>query len=129
MGGGTISRTPFASGLLLLATLMVTGSPPFGLFWSELAILRAGFAGPHLAVVAVFLAALVILFCGFFYQMGRLTLGESPASGQRTVLPERLDLAMGTTVLAAIVAVVSAFYLPEPLLAMIRAALRVVEGA
>ena len=75
IGGGTLSRTPVASGLLLLATLMVTGSPPFGLFWSEMTILKAGFFGPHLAVVAVFLAALVVLFCGFFYQVGRLTLG------------------------------------------------------
>jgi hydrogenase-4 component F len=129
MGSGTLGRTPVASGLLLLATLMVTGSPPFGLFWSEMAILRAGFAGPHLFVVAVFLAALVVLFCGFFYQMGRLTLGQDATPAARTVLPERLDLAMGTTLVAAILAVVSAFYLPQPLLAIIRAAVRVVEGA
>ena len=75
IGGGTLSRTPVASGLLLLATLMVTGSPPFGLFWSEMTILKAGFFGPHLAVVAVFLAALVVLFCGFFYQVGEADAG------------------------------------------------------
>ena len=55
--------------------VMITGSPPFGLFFSEMTILRAGFFGPHLAVIAVFLAALVVLFCGFFYQVGRLVLG------------------------------------------------------
>ena len=118
-----------ASGLLLLATLMVTGSPPFGLFWSEMTILKAGFFGPHLAVVAVFLAALVVLFCGFFYQVGRLTLGPDTRPPDRPVLPERLDLALGTTLVAAIVAVVSAFYLPAPLVALVRAAVRVVEGA
>jgi hydrogenase-4 component F len=128
IGGGTLGRTPVASGLLLLGTLMVTGSPPFGLFWSEMTILRGGFLGPHLAVVAVFLAALVVLACGFFYQVGRVTLGPDPAPGGRPVLPERLDLAMGTTLVAAGVAVVSAFYLPEPLVALVRAALRVVEG-
>ncbi|HSD67857.1 MAG TPA: proton-conducting transporter membrane subunit, partial [Vicinamibacteria bacterium] len=152
IGGGTLSRTPVASGLLLLGTLMVTGSPPFGLFWSEMTILKAGFFGPHLAVVAVFLAALVVLFCGFFYQVGRLVLGEGPgllrgegswASAQdkpgltpaadgrpldHPVLPERLDLALGTTVIAAAIAVISAFYLPAPLVALVRAAVRVVEG-
>ncbi len=128
IGGGTLGRTPVASGLLLLGTLMVTGSPPFGLFWSEMTILRGGFLGPHVAVVSVFLGALVVLFCGFFYQVGRVTLGPETAPGDRPVLPERLDLAMGTTLVAAVVAVVSAFYLPEPLMTLVRAALRVVEG-
>ena len=36
---------------------------------------------------------------------------------------------MGTTLVAAILAVVSAFYLPAPLVALVRAAVRVVEGA
>jgi hydrogenase-4 component F len=135
IGGGTLVRSPVASGLLLLATLMVTGSPPFGLFFSEMTILKAGFFGPHPALTAVFLAALVVLFCGFFYQVGRLVLGEGPGlvlgegpGPDRAVLPERLDLAMGTTLLAAVVAVASAFYLPGPLVALIREALRVVEA-
>jgi hydrogenase-4 component F len=128
IGAGTLGRTPLASGLLLLATLMVTGSPPFGPFWSEMAILRAGFASPYPAAVAVFLAALLVLFCGFFFQVGRLTLGEGSRPGERPVLPERLDLAMGTTLVAAAVAVLSAFALPESLLALVHAAVRVVEG-
>jgi hydrogenase-4 component F len=133
IGGGALGRTPVTSSLLVLAALMVTGSPPFGLFWSEITILRAGFLGPHVLAIAVFLAALVVLFCGFFYQVGRLVLGEGPGpvagEGRGPVLPERLDLALGTTVVAAVLAVVSAFYLPAPLVELIRAAVRVVEGA
>lgn len=128
IGAGALGRTPVASGSLLLATLMATGSPPFGLFWSEMTILRAGFLGPHVAVVTVFLAALVVLFCGFFFQVGRVTLGPDARPTGRPVLPERLDLAMSATLVAAVVAVVSAFYLPGPLLALVRAAVRVVEG-
>jgi hydrogenase-4 component F len=126
IGKGSLARTPIATGLLLLATLMVTGSPPFGLFFSEMTILQAGFLGPHGLLVAVFLAGLVVLFCGFVYQVGRLALGPDGSAG-RSVLPERLDLALGTTLLAAAVAAVSAFYLPEPLMALIQAAVRVVE--
>ena len=67
----------------------------------------------------------------------RLLLPGGPAhAGRRTrgrptdrVLPERLDLALGTTLVAAVLAVVSAFYLPAPLVALVRAAVRVVEGA
>jgi hypothetical protein len=36
---------------------------------------------------------------------------------------------MGTTVVAAVLAVISAFYLPSPLVALVRAAVRVVGGA
>jgi hydrogenase-4 component F len=129
IGTGTFSRTPMASALLVLAALMITGSPPFGLFFSEMTILRAGFLGSHVTATSIFLAALVVLFCGFAFQVGRLVLGppRDPAD-RRVPLPERFDLAMGTAMAAAIVAIVSAFYLPGPLMALIRAATRVVWG-
>jgi hypothetical protein len=43
-------------------------------------------------------------------------------------LRERVDLGMATLIAAAIIATVSTFYLPEPLLALIRAATAVVSG-
>jgi hydrogenase-4 component F len=130
IGSGTLARTPVASALFVLAALIITGSPPFGLFFSELIILRAGFLGPHTAASSVFLACLVLLFCGFFYQVGRLVLGKQPAYAARPAPdPERLDVGALTTLAAAGVAVVSAFYLPQRLLDLIRAAVRVVEAA
>lgn len=128
IGGGTISRTPIASGLFILGALMVTGSPPFGLFFSEMTILVAGFAGPHVTVTSVFLGALVLLFCGFLYQVGRVTLGPPREGGAPMPDAERLDIGMGTTVVAAALAVGSAFYLPGPLLALVQAATLVVWG-
>jgi hydrogenase-4 component F len=129
IGNGTLTRAPIASGLFVLAAVMITGSPPFGLFFSEMTILRAGFLGSHVRVTAVFLVALVVLFCGFAYQVGRFVLGppRDPAD-RRKPLPERFDLATGTAIVAAALAVVSAFYLPAPLMALIRAATQVVWG-
>jgi hydrogenase-4 component F len=130
IGQGTLGRAPIASTLLLLAALFVTGSPPFSLFFSEMLILRAGFLGSHPIATAVFLAALVILFCGFAYQIGRLVLGEQPAAADR-VLPvdrETLDWGVAVTLVAALIAVVSTFYLPGPLMRLIRAAVSVVAG-
>ena len=77
----------------------------------------------------IFLAALVVLFCGFAYQVGHIVLGppRDPAD-RRKPLPERFDLGMATTIVAAIAAAVSAFYLPGPLIALIRAATEVVRG-
>jgi hydrogenase-4 component F len=128
IGPGTLGRTPVASALFLLAAVIMTGSPPFGLFFSEMTILKAGFAGPHTAATSLFLGCLVLLFCGFFYQVGRLVLGEQPAPGARVPDAERFDAGSATTVLAATLAVVSAFYLPQGLLDLIHAAVRVVEG-
>ena len=129
LGGGTFTRAPIASSLFVLAAVIITGSPPFGLFFSEMTILRAGFLGSHVTATSILLAALVVLFCGFAYQVGRLVLGppRDPAD-RRHPLPERLDVATATAIVAAIVAVVSAFYLPAPLMALIREATVVVGG-
>ena len=128
IGPGTLGRTPVASALFLLAVVILTGSPPFGIFFSEMVILKAGFAGPNTAVTGVFLACLVLLFCGFFYQIGRLVLGEQPEAPAKVPDPERFDAGTATAILAAVVAVVSAFYLPPGLLALIHAAVGVLEG-
>jgi len=70
-----------------------------------------------------------VLFCGFAFQVGRLVLGppRDPAD-RRVPLPERFDLGTRTAIFAAAVAVVSAFYLPAPLLALVRGATVVVWG-
>ena len=129
LGNGTLSRAPIASTLLILAAVMITGSPPFGLFFSEMTILAAGFAGPHVKLTSVFLAALIVLFCGFAYQAGRLVAGPPRDPAERRVpQPERFDVATCTAIAAAILAVVSAFYLPAPLLALIHAAAEVAGG-
>jgi hydrogenase-4 component F len=129
IGVGTITRAPITSVLLMIAALMITGSPPFALFFSEMTILKAGFLSVHPTVTSVFLAALVVLFCGIMYQIGHVVLGppRDPAD-RRVPLRERVDLGMGTLIAAAIIATASTFYLPEPLLALIRAATAVVSG-
>jgi hypothetical protein len=92
-------------------------------------ILGAGFAGVHVTATSVLLGALIVLFCGFAYQVGQIVLGPPrDPSDRRVPLPERFDLATVTTVVAAAIAVVSAFYLPPPLMALIRAATQVVRG-
>ena len=124
---GTLGRAPVASALFLLAVVIITGSPPFGIFFSEMIILKAGFAGPHVLATSVFLGCLVLLFCGFFYQVGRLVLGGQPAAQWPVPDPEQLDVGGAVTVLAAVLAVGSAFYLPQGLLDLIHAAARLVE--
>jgi len=106
--------------------VIITVAPPGVLFFSEMIILRAGFAGTHVIATSVFLAALVALFCGIAFQIGRVVAGPPPAPGTTAPDPERFDVALATASVAAVLAVVSAFYLPGPLVALIRAATAVV---
>lgn len=127
IGNGTFTRAPVASALFVIAALMITGSPPFGLFFSEMTIFRAGFFGSHTVATSIFLAALIVLFCGFSYQVGRLVLGPARDPADRRVpQPERFDLGMATATVAAALAMVSAFYLPPALMSLVRAAADVV---
>jgi len=128
IGPGTLGRAPISSSLLLLAAMFITGSPPFSLFFSEMLILRAGFLGPNVVATSVFLAALVVIFCGFAYQIGRLLLGPQPAGAAQAVEPETLDFSLGTTLVTAAIAVITPVYLPAPLLALIHAAASLVSG-
>jgi hydrogenase-4 component F len=130
IGTGTLTRAPIASVLFVLAGAIITGSPPFGMFFSELTIVRAGFLGPHVTATSIFLGALIVLFCGFAFQAGRLVLGprRDPAD-RRVPQPERFDVGTATAIVAAVIAVGSAFYLPPSLMALIRAATGVVWGA
>lgn len=56
---------PFAGALWLAGALAITGAPPFGLFLSELTVLRAGLTPAHSWAVAVMLILLVVIFAGF----------------------------------------------------------------
>jgi len=130
IGTGTFTRAPIASALFVLAALMLTGTPPFGLFFSEMIIVRAGLSGLHATATAIFLAALVVLFCGFALQVGRVVLGPGRDRAERRLpAPERLDLGTAATIGVATVAVIAGLYLPSSLLSLIHAAATVVWGA
>ena len=68
--------------MFLLATLAVTGTPPFGLFQSEFTILRAGFASQHVGLSILFVTLLVAIFAGFFYHISQFVLGPPNGSPQ-----------------------------------------------
>ena len=55
-------------------------------------------------------------------------LGAQPPPQRQAPDPERFDAGNAVTLAAAVLAVVSAFYLPQGLLDLIHAAVQVVEG-
>ena len=71
---------PVTGGALLIGSLAVLGSPPFGLFLSELTIVRAGFAhaSPVLPLLLL-LGLLAVAFIAFARTTTGMVNGEAPA--------------------------------------------------
>lgn len=73
---GLLGGLPLTGAVLLLATLAILGSPPFGLFLSELTIVRAGFDLSHPALPALLLALLAVAFVGLARSTTGMVTGE-----------------------------------------------------
>jgi hydrogenase-4 component F len=72
-----LTAMPVAGVLWLLGALAITGAPPFGLFLSELTIMRAGLAGPNAWAVFVMLILLVVIFAGFLNHFRAMYFSET----------------------------------------------------
>jgi hydrogenase-4 component F len=121
---GLVHSLPVSAPVFLLATLAVTGTPPFSLFQSEFTILRAGFAASHTGAAILLVVFLVAIFCGFFYHIAQLVLG--PANGRARGEDTRWK---SYPVLGlSLVVVVLGFWLPDPLFALVEGAARILEA-
>ncbi|HNY42477.1 MAG TPA: hypothetical protein PKJ41_18900, partial [Bryobacteraceae bacterium] len=107
--------------MFLLATLAVTGSPPFSLFQSEFTILRAGFAAQHSGLAILFVALLVAIFAGFFYHVAQLVFGPPGDSPRGESCRWKTYPVIGLSA----VTVVLGFWLPAPLYSLVEGAARI----
>jgi len=80
-----LNAMPIAGALWVAGAVAITGAPPFGLFLSELTILRAGLAGPNEWAVFVMLILLVVIFVGFLNHFRSMYFGENPAAAATAV--------------------------------------------
>jgi hydrogenase-4 component F len=75
---GVLNDLPHSGVLWMAGLFAITGTPPFGLFLSELTIIRTALDSGHFLVAIVLLAALGIIFIG----MASLILGMAYGSGK-----------------------------------------------
>jgi hydrogenase-4 component F len=122
--GGVIRLMPLTGTVFLMAILAIIGMPPFSLFQSEFIILRAAFAGGHYVPAALFVLFGTGIFAGALLHVGGLVLGPAPEGEEAHWHPWR-DTSV--VALACILAVIG-FWLPAPLLELIRGAAKVVVG-
>jgi hydrogenase-4 component F len=123
--GGIIRTMPVTGTVFLMATLAIIGTPPFSLFQSEFLIVRAAFGGGFYLPTALFVLFGTGIFAGALMHVGGLVLGPGNGEFAPAALRPWRDTSMLT--LAAILVVI-AFWLPAPLLELIRGAARVVTG-
>jgi hydrogenase-4 component F len=122
--GGVIRIMPVTGTVFLMAMLAIIGMPPFSLFQSEFLIVRAAFGTGHYVATVLFILFGTGIFAGALIHVGGLVLGSGDAQPVAALHPWR-DYSMLT--MAAILVII-AFWLPAPLLELIRGAARVVTG-
>jgi hydrogenase-4 component F len=79
---GLLAAAPVTGGALLLGSFAVLGSPPFGVFLSELTIVRAGFATSSPVFPLLLLALLAIAFVAFARTTTGMVTGRPPDEGE-----------------------------------------------
>ncbi|HEU4366831.1 MAG TPA: hydrogenase 4 subunit F [Methylomirabilota bacterium] len=77
---GLLRTMPWTGGLFAAAMLAVIGLPPFGLFISEFALFRAGFAAGRPWLMGFVLALLTLAFVSMIGHLNRMLYG-APAAG------------------------------------------------
>jgi hydrogenase-4 component F len=121
---------PVTGSVLLMATLAVTGTPPFSMFQSEFTVLRAGFTSGHVGAAAICVGFLAAIFAGFLVHFSRLVLGAGPAAHRSASATEKepSQWKMYSLIGLGAVVVTLAFWLPGPLFQLIRNAARIASG-
>lgn len=76
---GLLQAMPWTGGLFLTGGLALVGLPPFGLFVSKFALLRAGFALGQPWLMGLVLVLLAVAFVGFIANANRMLYGRPPA--------------------------------------------------
>ena len=84
-----LRRLPVLGALWLAGAVAITGAPPFALFLSELAIIRAGLAGSKYWLVGLIAVLLIIVFVGFLNHFRAMYFEDGAVEGEteKTVSP------------------------------------------
>jgi hydrogenase-4 component F len=124
---GALRFVPLSGTLFLLGFLAITGSPPFGPFVSEFAILNGAFEAGKFFTGGLFLALLLLVFIGMGATVLNVVQGRSPNG-----IPDKEvfhdGLKTGAPILGLMLLVLFiGVYIPAPLRCLIDDAVRFLE--
>jgi hydrogenase-4 component F len=83
---GLLTAVPGTGGLLAAGVLALVGLPPFGLFVSEVLLIRAGWMSGHVVLTAVVLVLMLVAFASLVHHLQQMLFGQVP-TGVRTGEP------------------------------------------
>jgi len=121
---GALRRLPVSGALFLAGFIAITGSPPFGPFFSEFSILTGAFASGRFLTAGLFLVFLLVVFIGMGKTSLKIVQGELPHGAvpyrepALTILPLLAFMALSLML---------GLYLPPPLRNLIGDAVRFLE--
>lgn len=125
---GLLGILPVSGVLWLAGIIAITGSPPFGLFISELMILKGALAGGRWAVAGCYLTTLFVAFAAIAWAGMRMAYGR-----QDTLLIQSkpyaesvLSVAVPATLLVGVL--VLGLWVPLPLWKLVKAAATTLGG-
>jgi hydrogenase-4 component F len=116
---------PITGGLFFAGILGLLGLPPFGLFVSEVLLIRAGFAAGYPRLTAFILALVLLIFVSLLGHVSRMLYGPPPGEVRRGDLPAARFVPIA---FALAVLVILGLVIPGPLAALLRGAVEVVYG-
>ena len=119
---GALLRAPLSGGLFLLGFFAIAGTPPFGPFQSELAILFGAFERGHHLVAALYLVCLAVIFIGMGTTVLAVVQGEPPPPLSHRVYRRETFLTVAPILAYAALVTVLGVYLPRPLETLLREA-------
>jgi hydrogenase-4 component F len=87
---GLVQTMPRTAGLFAASVLALAGLPPFGLFLSEVLLVRAGWLAGHPFVTGAALVLMLVAFGSLVHHLHRMLFGEPAggvARGERMAMP------------------------------------------
>ena len=124
---GAMRRLPLSGTLFLVGFLAITGSPPFGPFISEFAILNGAFDAGRLVTGGLFLFLLLVVFIGMGATVLKVVQGRPSFEARKT--PYRDTFLTGAPILCLMsLVLLIGLYIPDPVTRLIRDAVLFLEG-
>jgi hydrogenase-4 component F len=120
---GLLKVMPSTGALFMVGIMAIVGLPPFGLFISEFALIRAGFAAGRPGLMATVLALLAVAFVALLRHSNRMLYGKPP---EGITMGEGGSWRIAPLFLSVVVLVVLGLTLPAPLELLLNQVVKVV---
>ena len=123
---GLLKALPWTGALFAAGLMILIGLPPGGIFISEFALFRAGFALNHPWLMGVTLVLLAIVFVSFINHLNKMLYGAPSEEMNKDIPAERLSWRIALLFLSIAGLVTLGLTLPAPLAALLKQSVGIV---